>query len=971
MENKKMLLLLSLFLIVLTGISSVSAADCDLAVIGNDSSIVGNDDLRSNSFSSLDNSYEDSAQDAYFGGDSEKISNSDDVYATGFKNVLKDANDGLAINSISASTGSSMDSLSLITGSGGKSLSLIAGFGEDKILGLDGDEGDGSSDIDGNDSQNKSDFMFVVNSDNFNIFFDESNILRPEYGGCTLVFEGEFNDMGIITIPSNDTLISARNSLFKNTVFDLNASGITLSNLNMVSNMEFPDNDYSLILVRGSNASIYNCSLDYDCPNMTTGFGIYSMGQKYDCDGLNVVNNSIRLTGRGLGPDYYNYAILLRETCDSVVYGNDIYCELPIKYILWTFEGSYGKASTDTVAALAADYCLNLTLSNNEIHTYVTDSYMNFPTLDTVVLYGCSYSLIENNTLLCEDYFTPKGSDNYLYVLDLYDMEEVTIVGNSISAFTNGGMPGSGTAYDIQVNGPVNHVKIAFNNLTTYNRGPNCGIYSNNYKGATSIDIISNFINVTGDATVGGWSPSYCLVSGIEVQDNKDTILNNTIIVYNLGDYTSRGNVYGISYIQSLKGGHSYNIQFNNITTNGNYGIRLIGDVNKSSTVNSTASNNILNTVTTSNKTGASTKNQVDVPTGTINKNNTNGKFKNNMSADYYPDWLKDYLDNTVDRISRDFSWITTAVNNASNGTGFSNDVGNDSGLVDNGGNGTIGNNSDGTDSLINNTGDVNGSSNGTANGTNPNPDDSTNATEGNGTNPNPVGPVNNTDVDPANVTDPVNSTDVEPINDTDVEPVNVTEPVDNTDVDSVNETVPVNNTEPEVPEDDKNINSTNVTEPIENTELNNMSNDTKIIENITNQTMIVDEDIDPEEPENNPSGEDKNYNPGDSGEDLSEANIDSPANDDVNKDIEDSDSSNEVSPSISSSKLADPSSSSSTSPGLSGASAANDAYELDKKVDVLISKSVDNLAVLAICVVGLFLILIGYKRQKNIEEED
>ncbi|MBO7713019.1 MAG: hypothetical protein J6S85_05585 [Methanobrevibacter sp.] len=517
---------------------------------------------------------------------------------------------------------------------------------------------------------------YYVDAGNFNDFFNE-NQLKPEYANSTLVFNGSFENYGILKFYSNDTLISSINSSFYNTAFDLGASGIILSNLNIVLDEEFEDNEYAGIFIHADNVTIYNCSLTYNCPDNVTAFGIYSDGHNDDFTGLNIVNNTINLYGHGLGPDYYNYAILMRNTHDSVVYGNRIYCELPIKYILWTFRGAYGMASMDTVAAFAGDYCENLTLSNNDIHTFVNSQYMNFPTLDTVILYGCSHSLIENNSIRCEDLFTQVGHDNYLYALDLHNLNDVTVIGNNISVFTNGGMPGSGTAYPIQINGPVDHVKIAFNNLTTFNRGPNCGIYSNNYGGDTFIDIISNFINVTGDATLGGANPAYCLVTGIEVQDNGDNILNNTIIVNNLGDYRSAANVYGISYVQSIGGRHTYNIQFNNITTNGNYGVKILGNIKDSITYNSTISNNILNTHTTSSVAGASTNDQVKRPDGTIVSNNTNGRLKNNMSEDYYPDWLKDYVRNGSGRGTGDFAWMNRFLDPSSNGTGFSGAVGN------------------------------------------------------------------------------------------------------------------------------------------------------------------------------------------------------------------------------------------------------------------------------------------------------
>ena len=517
---------------------------------------------------------------------------------------------------------------------------------------------------------------YYVDNGNFNDFF-VNNKLKSDYANATLVFNGSFDNFGVIRLYSNGTVVNAINSSFYNTVFDLGASGIVLSNVHMVLDKEFSNNEYSAIFVHADNVTVYNCTIDYNAPKDVTSFGIYSDGHDDDFVGLNIINNTINLSGDGS----YNYGILLRNTHDSVVYGNTIDCQLPIKYINYAFQGIYGDASRDTDAALAADYCENLTLSNNYIHTNVNGGSNWYPTLDTVVLYGCSYSLIENNTILSEDFFTPIGQDNYLQALDLYNLNDVTIIGNNISVFTNGGKPGMGTAYPIQINGPVYNVKIAFNNLTTFNRGPNTGIYSQNFYGDTFIDIISNFINVTGDAsnTIDGYAtnPNWCLVSGIEAQDTGDNIRNNTISVDNLGDYKPTGNVYGISYVQNTGGGHTYNIQYNNITTNGNYGVKLIGKVKDSDTYNSTISNNVINTHTTSNRTGASTNRQVDGPSGTTVKNNTNGNPRNTMSEDYYPDWLKDYVRNGSGRGTGDFAWLNRILNPSSNGTGFSGAVGN------------------------------------------------------------------------------------------------------------------------------------------------------------------------------------------------------------------------------------------------------------------------------------------------------
>ena len=645
---KKHMLLFSMVMILLVSVSSVYADDSDSLSLANGIGSLSVDDIESGPVSTV----EDSSHAPSVGGGSDSISSSS--------------------NLASGSTDDTVSSWDEVSVENDNDDVVYSGSSSNKALKASGNAEISSSASNGSLGND----TYYIDSANFNEFFAD-NVLKSEYGNSTLIFGGNFDNLGVIRFTSNNTRVTAKDSLFYNTVFDLGASGIVLSNIKMVLDKEFEDNHQAGIYVHGDNITIYNCTLNYTTPENVTAFGIYSDGHHDDFVGLKIINNTINLLGYAFDANTYNYPILLRDTHDSLVYGNHIDCELPIKYIVWSFSGAYGSVSMDTVAAFAADYCENLTLSNNYIRSTVNGGDDFYPTLDTVILYGCSYSLVERNTIISEDFYTQVGHDNYLQGLDLYRLNDITVIANNISVFTNGGKAGMGTAYPIQINGPVYNAKVAFNNLTTFNRGPNCGIYSQNFYGDTFIDIISNFINVTGNASNDGTNPSWCLVSGIEAQDTGDNILNNTIIVNNLGDYKSNAYVYGISYVQNTGGGHTYNIQYNNITTNGNYGVKIIGKVKNSTTYNSTISNNVINTQTTSNRTGASTNRQVEGPAGTNIKNNTNGNPKNTMSEDYYPDWLKDYVRNGSGRGTGDFAWINRALDSLSNGTGFSGAVGN------------------------------------------------------------------------------------------------------------------------------------------------------------------------------------------------------------------------------------------------------------------------------------------------------
>ena len=147
----------------------------------------------------------------------------------------------------------------------------------------------------------------------------------------------------------------------------------------------------------------------------------------------------------------------------------------------------------------------------------------------------------------------------------------MTVVENNIDVFTYGGYGRDGTAYPMQITGPAFNLKVAYNYLHSISNGPNIGIYSQNYYGPTQIDIISNFINITGKA-----GPDvYELVAGIEVQDSEDRILNNTIIVDTVGGYKAGDRIYGISYSQGTNGNHKYDIRYNKVTVPGPIAISL------------------------------------------------------------------------------------------------------------------------------------------------------------------------------------------------------------------------------------------------------------------------------------------------------------------------------------------------------------------------------------------------------------
>ena len=535
---------------------------------------------------------------------------------------------------------------------------------EDRVLCSDSssDCADSKSSLKGNGKSSLKDSLdsvYYVDSDNLDSFFADG-FLKDDYADSILVFNGEFNDKGILDIKSSNVTIIGNNSLLKDTVFCLESNNIMLAGLNFVWNREFSDNDNAGILVLGDNCTIYNCTIDYSVPDTTTGFCVYAEGSDGDkIENFTLANSTINFVGNNLHGGW-DYCIFVDQVENAMVYGNNINSSLPLRAVNYAFD-IFGGVSMEAVGVFVAQSCPNLTFSSNKVFSSVNGGGNSYPTLDTVVIYGCNDAKIENNDIHVEDFNSKDGKDNYLQGIDLYFSNNVTIVHNKIDMITTGGRAGMGTAYPIQVNGPSRGVLIAYNNLTSSNFGPNCGIYSMNYYGQTQNYMISNFINVTGVAS----THYYALVAGIEVQDSDDLIWNNTIIVNNIGEYSDSNNIYGISYSQSTDGNHKYNIQYNNVTTNGRYAVSLSGP--QSLVVDSIIANNVLNT----NKSSGNRAVRVGAGYNNTIRNNTDGVFRNTLNPDDLPDWLKNHK-GLVPRIV-----VPRYYREGSNGSGLTDDEGN------------------------------------------------------------------------------------------------------------------------------------------------------------------------------------------------------------------------------------------------------------------------------------------------------
>ena len=122
---------------------------------------------------------------------------------------------------------------------------------------------------------------------------------------------------------------------------------------------------------------------------------------------------------------------------------------------------------------------------------------------------------------------------------------------------------------------------------------------------------------------------------------------------------------YFYSFHSHVEYDNKYNIQYNNVTTNGRYAVSLSGT--DSMVVDSIIANNVLNSETSSGNRA------VRVGSGYNNtiRNNTDGVFRNTLNPDDLPDWLKNHK-GLVPRIV-----VPRYYREGSNGSGLTDDEGN------------------------------------------------------------------------------------------------------------------------------------------------------------------------------------------------------------------------------------------------------------------------------------------------------
>ncbi|WP_406534742.1 right-handed parallel beta-helix repeat-containing protein [Methanobrevibacter sp.] len=413
-----------------------------------------------------------------------------------------------------------------------------------------------------------------IDYQNIDDYFEEG-VLQSKYSNKTFVFSQDFENLGKLNISAENVTIRGIGFTLKNTVFELDADNITLQDLNIDLDSEFADNEGAGVLVYSDYANLINLNINYAVPTNVEAYGVYAEGSSNNpIRNFRLLNSTINFEGHNDEANVYNCAVKLLNCKDSVVENNTICSELPLRDIIFGPNGA--ELASDLVLTVGIEKCDNLSFIGNTLVSEVNKRPdYRYPSLDCMLISKSGNSIIANNSIFMSDFVTELGIDNYLYGLDIYNLDNLTVINNDISIITRGGKLAAGTAYPIQITGPISNVTITENDLYSFSNGPNIGVYSQNFYGETSLSITNNKINVTGLAGAHEWA----LVAGIESQDSHSIIVNNTIEVHSVGAVSIDDNLYGISYRQSTSGDHQYDIQNNTVFSDGYYSVNLLSSV--------------------------------------------------------------------------------------------------------------------------------------------------------------------------------------------------------------------------------------------------------------------------------------------------------------------------------------------------------------------------------------------------------
>ena len=446
---------------------------------------------------------------------------------------------------------------------------------DDAVDSVDEVESDGIIEDTADNDDSASQTRGTVTPSNYQNYFD------PTTGYITtndhnLIFSGNFDNITFDTFRINKNVVmDASGATFINKAFDLQNSDLVLNGGTFIWNSTTYFN--SVITIKGSYTTVNGTTINVTALNNTDCYA-------FDLQNANhatLSNNIITYVDTYANPTNYNYAVKIKGGSYNKMVGNNITAFMPLKDVDYTnYTTRFPSIDLDLVAGVAVESSSNFNFTGNKLNVTANLRTGWYPTLDALIIVKSDNVRVMGNQIYEQDSVSKKDEANFLYAVDIYRCNNITIGSNKIELNSNSGnltVNGTGAAYGIQLTGPHTSVVICNNNITTANNGPNLGIYSQNTQGTTILTIYGNNIDVTGKAGDNPWA----LVSGMELQDTQATVYGNTIHVNNTAGYNDSYYAFGISYCQPTSDDHQFNVYNNTVVVeNGQFAVYMDGVIN-------------------------------------------------------------------------------------------------------------------------------------------------------------------------------------------------------------------------------------------------------------------------------------------------------------------------------------------------------------------------------------------------------
>ena len=311
--------------------------------------------------------------------------------------------------------------------------------------------------IDYSSADSKVKEVTVTDSD-YNKYFDDNGYLN-DTTITGVKFNGNFNAKSFGNFKINRTIsLNVASATFNGVSFDLLSDGLVLDGATFLNNARSPSDAY--VYVNANNAVVQNLNVI-----LTAGANVDFYGISVEnAENVSILNNKITYTCNQNNPSNYNYVIRAMNCKNLKIVENNIIATLPLKTVSW----SYGIGA-DYVLGVGIQDCEKLNFTKNNITITANRRVGGFPTLDAVMIVGSNNAYVGDNKIIMDDIVTKVNEYAYMYGIDVYSCNNITINNNTVNMNGNnsgGDYSGNGTgaAYCIQLTGPHTGVVISNNN---------------------------------------------------------------------------------------------------------------------------------------------------------------------------------------------------------------------------------------------------------------------------------------------------------------------------------------------------------------------------------------------------------------------------------------------------------------------------------------------------------------------------